>query len=618
MMDHESGSSDQPGFVARTEREAAIVAQLSARYEFLRTLGKGGFASVYKVRNRALDRVEALKVLSDELTSDHEFLERFSVEARICASFSNPNIVTIFELQRVDRFFYFTMQHVDGPPLSRFVKPENRLPEARVVEITTQVADAIQYAHDKGVIHRDIKPDNILLDPEGVPYVTDFGIAKSDRGLTQTRTGLFLGSPYYASPEQSGGLQMDGRTDIYSLGVTLYALLSSRHPHEGENAVSIMAKKLTEDPMPLSFFNPDVDPRLVAVIDRALDRDPERRFQQANDMAEALRSVADDELPTVRTDPAAAPLPETAPAPATENRPRWFAPTVAAALLAVVAGGIGWIATDRAGHPGDEARQPLEARSPTPDVELPTAVVSPDPQSAPAAVETTTETGSRVDDLLDVAEQLMAPTATRDDLLLAKAKIDEALDEDDDHPRALKLALTVKDRLDDLARRRLQQQRVADRRAREQLEAEIQKLKTELGVVLAGLEADLASRHYERCTEAAMAARTRIESRPTSEQSEYIELKERVLDIYHRAREGKERRDSQLAEVGRIEELIDGGSLASASTAVDLLLSKPDLEPEVADRAATLRDRIKTLWNERRNVPDAFGEADHSKKKKKG
>jgi serine/threonine protein kinase len=277
----------------QNQREARLFLLLMDSYTFVKRLGRGAFATVYQVINKSLDRTEALKVLSDELTADSDFLARFKVEAKICAAFSHPNIVTIFKSDTVENLHYFTMTFVDGPALSKFLKPENALPVSRVCAIFATVADAIDYSHQHGVIHRDLKASNIMLDRTGRPYVTDFGIAKTDKALNKTKTGMFIGSPYYVSPEQVDGSPVDHRADIYSLGVCLYALLTHQYPFEGDTAISVMAKRLTHDPIAPDLRKPDLHIDLIRIIKKTLQRHPADRYGSAAQLAAEVRHHGD-------------------------------------------------------------------------------------------------------------------------------------------------------------------------------------------------------------------------------------------------------------------------------------------------------------------------------------
>ena len=263
-------------------------------------LGKGGFAGVYRVRNLRLQRTEALKVLSDLLTDDADFAKRFEQEARVAAALDHPNIVKIYDYGSIEGFFWFSMQFIDGVSVGKELKNRGRLEDTMAARIVVPVLDALAYSHERGVIHRDIKPDNILLDRTERPYLTDFGVAKSELALVKTHAGTLLGSPAYMSPEQLQGKALDGRSDLYSVGVTLYKMLSGALPFTGEDTFRATMKRLSEDPLPLSSRRPEVHPVLDAVVMRALERMPEQRFPDAASMRDELEGFLAEVTP-VRT-----------------------------------------------------------------------------------------------------------------------------------------------------------------------------------------------------------------------------------------------------------------------------------------------------------------------------
>jgi TonB family protein len=270
------------------DREKEIAAQLAGRYELVELLGRGGFAEVYRVVNVRLHRTEALKILSEKLTDEQDFARRFEQEARVAASLDHPNIVKIYDFGGLDGLFWFSMQLVDGPSLGRRMKSGSRVEPFTAARIGIRVLDALRYSHERGVIHRDIKPDNILIDREGRPYITDFGVAKSQLALVKTQAGMLLGSPAYMSPEQLQGKTLDGRSDLYSVGVTLYKALAGELPFSGEDTFKATIKRLSERPRALSEALPGIDPQLEAIVMHALERDPADRFSDASEFCAAL------------------------------------------------------------------------------------------------------------------------------------------------------------------------------------------------------------------------------------------------------------------------------------------------------------------------------------------
>src|SRR5262249_2944514 len=270
------------------DREREISEQLAGRYELIELLGQGGFAAVYRVRNVRLQRTEALKILSERLTEDPDFARRFEQEARTAASLDHPNIVKIYDFAGQEAFFWFSMQLVDGPSLGRRLKSGTKLEPYTAARIGVRVLDALRYSHERGVIHRDIKPDNILIDREGRPYLTDFGVAKSQLALVKTQAGTLLGSPAYMSPEQLQGKPLDGRSDLYSIGVTLYKALSGDPPFSGDHTSRPTMNRLSEPAKPLSEALPGVDPMLDEILMRSLEREVEDRYSDAAEFCGAL------------------------------------------------------------------------------------------------------------------------------------------------------------------------------------------------------------------------------------------------------------------------------------------------------------------------------------------
>lgn len=280
-------------------------------YEVMAVLGAGGMGKVYKVRNLISDRVEAMKVLLPNLAENPELGERFIREIKLQATLNHPNIAALHTALHFENQLLMLMEFVDGITLDELVRSGPlRLDEATYY--IAQVCDALAYAHSKGIIHRDLKPSNMMLTPDGVVKLLDFGIAKFAQDRSMTKTGFLVGSLPYISPEQIEGAQdIDARTDIYSLGITLYQLVTGRVPFEADSEYSLMRKHLQEAPVPPVQVMPDVPQGLNDIILTAIEKDRSRRFQSAAAMGVALRSLGSN-LGTA----AAAPLPEAAPAPA--------------------------------------------------------------------------------------------------------------------------------------------------------------------------------------------------------------------------------------------------------------------------------------------------------------
>jgi serine/threonine-protein kinase len=394
--------------LAGSESRAARIASLLAeRYELLEQFGQGGFATVYRVKNLRLGRVEALKVLSQELTEDSDFALRFQQEARVSASLDHPNIVKIYDYGVIAGIAWFSMQFINGQSLGRELNAGLlRMDLSEAVRIAAYVLDALEYSHGRGVIHRDIKPDNIMIDAWRRPYLADFGIAKAEDSLVKTRSGLLIGSPAYMAPEQLRGGVSDARTDLYALGVTLYRMLTGSLPFQGADAMSVAMKKLQEAPEALRAKRPEVDPRLESIIMRALSREPEQRFATAHAMREALEAYSDglakldwpgrpsrsgaaanagssakDLAPTVRAGPREAPAGSStalSPEVAAAARTRRILFGAGLGVLAAVVLGGGWaLWTRNTGPDSRSASTPVQAATATAVVSVVVAMTQP-------------------------------------------------------------------------------------------------------------------------------------------------------------------------------------------------------------------------------------------------
>jgi eukaryotic-like serine/threonine-protein kinase len=265
---------------------------IAGRYELEELVGTGGMSTVYCALDTLLERRVALKVLHPHYGDDDEYVERFRREARSVAQLSHPNIVTVIDRgQDDDGRQYIVFEYIDGENLKELVDGDGPLPCRRAIELALQIAEALAFAHQHGLVHRDVKPQNVLITPEGDAKVTDFGIARSldvEHGVTQT--GTVLGTSNYLSPEQARGQTVTPATDVYSLGVVLYEMLTGEVPFPGDNFVAVAMKHINDDPPSLLERRHDVPVRLAAAVDRALAKDPAQRFPTMDAFAVELRA----------------------------------------------------------------------------------------------------------------------------------------------------------------------------------------------------------------------------------------------------------------------------------------------------------------------------------------
>jgi len=266
---------------------------LGNRYEIQQVLGEGGMAKVFLGTDRVLSRTVAVKVLAPQYAEDQQFVARFRREAQAAAALNHPNIVSVFDTGSNGNVHYIVMEYVEGKTLQETLREESRLTPERSIEIGEAVARALSAAHAKGLVHRDIKPGNIMITREGQVKVMDFGIARATTSDTVTQTAAVLGTAAYLSPEQAQGETVDHRSDIYSLGVVLYEMLTGRQPFTGESPVSIAYRHVTEDPVPPSRLNPDVPEALDAIVMKAMAKSPDDRYQTAQELIDDLRRAAE-------------------------------------------------------------------------------------------------------------------------------------------------------------------------------------------------------------------------------------------------------------------------------------------------------------------------------------
>lgn len=312
---------------------------LAERYELQEPLGSGGMASVYRGTDRILGRTVAVKVLDRSLSRDPEFVERFRREARVAAGLSHPGTVAIFDTGEDEGRRFIVMELVEGETLADLLAREAPLEPGRAAALGAEILDALAAAHHRGLVHRDVKPGNVLLTREGEPKVADFGIARAAAAETLTVGSKVLGTAAYLAPEQAQAHRVDARCDLYAMGCVLFEMLTGSPPFRGENAISVATKHIHEDPPPLPA---SVPPALAAVVMRALEKAPDDRFPNAGAMASALREstggapVAAGDTAVLEQDEVTT---EAVPRPAAAPPPRWLVPVlIGAALLALLAG----------------------------------------------------------------------------------------------------------------------------------------------------------------------------------------------------------------------------------------------------------------------------------------
>ncbi|MBA2350138.1 MAG: Stk1 family PASTA domain-containing Ser/Thr kinase [Solirubrobacterales bacterium] len=264
---------------------------VDGRYRIGRRIGAGGMAEVYVAEDLQLGRKIALKILYGRFAEDEEFVERFRREASAAAGLQHQNVVSIYDRGELDETAYIAMEYVDGRTLKAIVTEEGTLDPKRAIELIVQVLRAARFAHKRGVIHRDFKPQNVIVDAEDRAKVADFGIARAGAS-DMTQTGSIMGTAQYLSPEQAQGLPVSAQSDLYSIGIMLFELLTGRVPFEGDSAVSIALKQVSETPPRPAVLNPAVTPELEQVIMRALEKEPARRFGDADEFAAALEHAA--------------------------------------------------------------------------------------------------------------------------------------------------------------------------------------------------------------------------------------------------------------------------------------------------------------------------------------
>src|SRR5438309_3518167 len=308
---------------------------LGHRYEILALLGQGGMGAVYKARDTELDRLVALKIIRPELTTNPEILKRFKQELILARQVTHRNVIRIFDLGQADGFKFITMEYLEGKDLRAVLREKGKLATEEAARIILQICRALEAAHSEGVIHRDLKPQNIMLDANGRAYVMDFGIARSAYLPGMTQTGALIGTPEYMSPEQAKGEVLGERSDIFSLGVILYELLIGLSPYHSDTPLATLWKRIQEKAKPLCEIDPTIPKAFSDIVEKALEVEPENRFASANEFAQHLASwpgIYQSVIASI-TDQALRPLPA--------QKPIWKYTAIAATVLLLAVAGVG-------------------------------------------------------------------------------------------------------------------------------------------------------------------------------------------------------------------------------------------------------------------------------------
>ena len=302
-------------------RDLNLVGKTLGSYQIVEEIGRGGMAVVYRAYQPSLNRDVAIKVLPPQLTFDQRFVERFQREARAAAGLRHPHIIVVHDVGEQDGLYYIVMEYLEGQTLRQLVEREGPLAPDRAAGMIEQVASALDYAHQRGFVHRDVKPSNIFVREGDQATLTDFGIAKAARGTQLTGTGMLIGTPEYMSPEQAQGEEVGPSTDIYALGVMAYQMLTGRVPFRGTTPHATLHAVIYQPPVPPRQINPGLSPAIDTVLLKALAKQPEARFRTGAEMAAALQRAGSGEGVTVP------PAGEVRPGPALTQRLRPRAPS---------------------------------------------------------------------------------------------------------------------------------------------------------------------------------------------------------------------------------------------------------------------------------------------------
>jgi tetratricopeptide (TPR) repeat protein/predicted Ser/Thr protein kinase len=306
---------------------------LGQRYEILALLGQGGMGAVYQARDTELDRMVALKIIRPDLTTNPEILKRFKQELILARQVTHRNVIRIFDLGQADGFKFITMEYLEGKDLRGVLREKGKLPPEEAARIILQICRALEAAHSEGVIHRDLKPQNIMIDANGRAYVMDFGIARSAYLPGMTQTGALVGTPEYMSPEQAKGEKLDERSDLFSLGAILYELVIGQSPYHSDTPLATLWKRIQEKAKPLDEIDPTIPKPLSDIVARALEIEPENRFASATEFAQHLELWLGISPSMIGTMAGQIPMPV--------HKPVWKYTAIAAMVLLLAVAGIG-------------------------------------------------------------------------------------------------------------------------------------------------------------------------------------------------------------------------------------------------------------------------------------
>lgn len=359
-----------------------LVAETAADYEIFEELGRGGMAVVYRAREIALERIVAIKILPPELTFAKGATERFRREAKTAAALDHPNIIPIYRISSGGRLFWYAMKYLEGRSLGDLLQEKGLLTLNEAIQILTQVAEALDYAHQRGVVHRDVKPGNVMIDSRGRVIVTDFGIAKELQGGALTGSGAILGTPYYMSPEQCRGTALTGAADQYSLGVVTYQMITGQLPFEADSAIDVIHKHVSEPPPPIEQYVPSLPRHVIAAINRAMAKKPDERFPTVAAFVAAMKNEPSEATLIMQRRASLAGAAAPAGRRSGFDKPPSLRGTVKRIVIgvplvgALVAGSV-WLATRQAD--GKEGARPATS-TPTPGATAPASLL---PESVP-------------------------------------------------------------------------------------------------------------------------------------------------------------------------------------------------------------------------------------------